>query len=156
MKRNATLPSSLRIVPTRADIIAGTCNSPTKCMYAMALRRMFPSATYVSVNTNCITITLNGVYYHYIIPRKAVKNIVLYDDSKPIDTSKAQITLDLATSRPANYVSTKETREYHRIKSAKRRASPDYVRPDSRETIRGQLARARQAVRKAIEVAHEH
>jgi len=142
MPTKVELPISLRIEPTQADIVAGTCHSPTKCMYAMALRRMFPRATYVSVNSNCVTITLNGIYHHYTIPKRAVKNIILYDDKKPINIAKSKITISLADKRPAAYISTAEVRESHRLRSACYRARPGYVRPDSRTTLRAQLARA--------------
>ena len=137
------LPASMRIKPTHEDVVRGTCNSPTKCMYAMALRRMFPRATYISVNTNCITITLDGIYYHYMLPKKAIKNILLYDDKQEIDLDKSQVTIELRGSKPSAYESTPEVREKHRIKTARRRASPGYIRPETRQTLRGMLTNAR-------------
>jgi hypothetical protein len=146
--RDGTLvmPQNLRLTPTEKDRRLGVCNSPTKCMYALVLRRLFPDATYVSVNPNCVALTLGGQYHHYTMPKKGVLALARFDNSgkdiESLDLKKAEVTLSLAEQRPCAYVSTEATRKYHREKSAQRRADPDYVRPDSRQTVRAQLARS--------------
>ena len=142
MKKKISMPHELDIVPTKEDAITGICNSPTKCMYVLPIRRRFKTATYVAVNPNGITITIDGMYYHYMIPKLAVAKMAEFDNGKPIDVSKAAIRATLANYRMANYESTPEAREYHRLKSARRRADPEYVRPEGRQTLRAIIARS--------------
>lgn len=143
MTKAFRMPQSLRIEPIQEDIVRGTCDHPTKCMYALCLRRMFPSATYVSVNPNCISITIYGMYYHYTVPLKAVKNIADYDDTKIVDLRKAAVTATLAGVRICKYQSTDAVKKYHRERTARKRANPDYVRPESKVTLRRLLSKGR-------------
>ena len=139
------MPPSIRIKPTMADALAGVCNSPTKCMYAICLWRMFPSASHISVNPNCITITMNGRYYHYMLPMKGVLCMSNYDKTGPAITSEeivaAEITVTATYDRKAGYMSTPEVRAKHRIKSAKYRARPEYD-PRSKATLRAIVSRS--------------
>jgi hypothetical protein len=143
------MPHRFTLEPTREDALLGVCNSPQKCMYAKNTWREFPDATYIGVNPNGVTITLGGFYYHYAVPMKAVVSMATYDKVGKLITDselqKAKVTLHLTDVRPCSYVSTPETKEYHRKNSAHRRADPDYVRPDSRNTLRAQVARSRAA-----------
>ena len=142
-KDSTWMPKSLRLRPSQEDVVKGQCNHPTKCMYALCLWRMFPKATYISVNPNCITITIYGFYYHYGIPLNAVKHISEYDENRPIDIRRAAVTATFVGVRACRYQPTAEAKEYYREKSARRRADPDYVRPDSKQTVRGLLAHGR-------------
>jgi len=139
------MPHAFTLAPTRQDVLAGVCNSPTKCMYARCGRRLFPGVTYFGVNPNGVTITYSAMYYHYGVPKKAVAFMARYDqvgkNLTDAELKKAKVTLTLVGVKPSGYTSTEATREYHRKKSAKRRADPDYVRPDSRNTLRAQVAR---------------
>lgn len=139
------MPHSFTLAPIRQDVLAAVCNSPTKCMYAKNGRRLFPGVTYFGVNPNGVTITLNGFYYHYSVPKKAVAFMARFDKIgraiTDAELKKAKVTLTLVGVKPCGYTSTEAVKEYHRKKSAQRRANPDYVRPDSRNTLRAQVAR---------------
>lgn len=139
------MPHEFTVLPTREDALLGVCNSPTKCMYARAIRRRFPNATYVAVNPNEVTITLGGRYYHFRIPRKCVLFMAKYDRLGKLisdsDLKKAKVTLTLTDVKACKYEGTIAVKERHRRNSAVRRADPTYVRPDGRDTLRAQLAR---------------
>lgn len=139
------MPHEFTVAPTREDALLGICNSPTKCMYARAIRRLFPNATYVSVNPNVVTITLAGRYYHFRIPKKCVMYMAKFDRTGKLladtDLKKAKVTLTLTDVKTCKYEGTIAVKERHRQNSAVRRADPSYVRPDSRNTLRAQLAR---------------
>ena len=145
--KSMLMPSRFWLEPTRDDALVGVCNSPQKCMYAMNTRRLFPTASYVGVNPNGVTITLGGFYYHYTVPMRGVAGMATYDkagkDITDAELKKSKVMLHLREVRPCNYVSTPEVKAYHRHNSARRRADPDYVRPDSRNTLRAQVARSR-------------
>jgi len=140
------MPTTIKLEPTADDVRNGVCNSPTKCMYAIFLRRKFPRASNVSVNPNCITITVNGVYYHYTIPMKGVVAMADFDkygnELTAEQIAAAQVTATLANKRKATYISTPEVRAKHRIKSAIYRARPEYD-PRSKATLRAIVARSR-------------
>jgi hypothetical protein len=142
--KSMMMPQRFTLAPTRQDALLGVCNSPRKCMYALCGRRMFPNATWFEVNPNGATVTLGGFYYHYTVPKRAVACMAIYDKTGKFitdsDLKKAKVTLHLADMRACRYESTEAAREYHRKKSARRRADPDYVRPDSRNTLRAQIA----------------
>ena len=139
------MPHAFTLAPTRRDVLVGICKSPTKCMYARAGRRLFPWLTYFGMNPNGATATTGGFYYHYGVPKKAVLSIARFDEFGKLltdaDLKKARVTLTLVGVKPCGYKSTEESREYHRKKSARRRADPNYIRPDSRNTLRAQVAR---------------
>lgn len=135
------MPRTIIMKPSKDDIAAGIHNSPTKCMYAMFLRRLFPKASFIAVNPNGITITLNGQYYHFRISKKTVAKMAEFDKGIEIDPAKAVTEVELIEHHLATYTSTPEAREYHRLKAARRRADPDYVRPDGL-TLRAIVARS--------------
>ena len=143
------MPSRFYLEPTRDDALSGVCNSPQKCMYAMNVRRMFPKATYVGVNPNGVTVTLEGFYYHYTIPMRGVLAMSTFDKAgqgiTDDELKTARVALRLREVRSCSYVSTPEAKAYHRRNSARRRADPNYVRPDSRNTLRAVVARSRPA-----------
>jgi hypothetical protein len=144
------MPHEFTLEPTRQDALLGVCNSPTKCMYAKCAWREFPNSTWIGVNPNGVTITLGGFYYHYGVPKKAVACMAIYDKAGKFitdaDLKKAKVTLHLSNVKPCGYKGTEEVKERHRKNSAKRRADPEYVRPDSKNTLRAQLARSQQGV----------
>jgi hypothetical protein len=149
--RSIKMPAQFTLEPTRQDALTGVCNSPRKCMYAKNTWRLFPGATYVGVNPNGVTITLNGFYYHYAVPKRAVACMAVYDKNGKFitdaDLKKARVTVHLSDVKPCSYNSTEEVKARHRQNSAKRRSDPNYVRPDSKNTLRAQLARSRQGVK---------
>jgi hypothetical protein len=144
--KSIKMPHEFTLEPTRQDALSGTCNSPTKCMYAKAAWRLFSSASWIGVNPNGVTITNGGFYYHYSVPKKAVACMTIYDKNgkfiSDADLKKSKVTLRLTGVKPCSYESTEEVKERHRASSAKRRADPNYVRPDSKNTLRAQLARS--------------
>ena len=139
----SSMPQTIALHPTQIDVDVGVCNSPTKCMYAQYLRRLFPSASYIAVNPNGVTITLDGWYYHYMVPKRTVIKMTEFDNDKNIDVATATARVSLAERRPVTYVSTPAVREYHRQKSARRRADPAHIRPESKQTLRATVARSR-------------
>lgn len=144
-KTATTVKSRITLEPTRLDAIMGVCNSPHKCMYNLTARRIFPSASNITVNPNGLSVTLNGEYHHYKMTMKGVQGMANFDhDGAAISDEKlkkAKITLDYVGSKPASYKGTPTEKEAHRKKSARYRARPGYVRPDGRHTLRAQVAR---------------
>lgn len=132
MKMKA-LPSKLRITLIEDDILNGVCDAPTKCMYAMAIRRIYPQASYVKVNPNGLTITANGKYYRYQIPTKAAKFLLEFDEGKIHNPEDVFMTANLVEVKTANVprVATESERKLHRENSAKLRAEPGYKRVDT-------------------------
>ena len=153
MSKPLRMPRSLWIQPNEEDEALGDNCSPTKCMLALCLRRRFTNASYISVNPNRVTITIDRMYYHYALPNKALEAIVNFDDKKHTEIRKEGVGLTLIDTRFSDYDGTPEARERHRLNSAIRRADPDYVRPDSSQTIRGKLAAARRRRREKEKVA---
>ena len=138
------IPSVITLAPTPGDRDRGVCNSPTKCMFVYPAQRIFPGAR-ITVNPHRLTVSIGGEYHHYGMPRKGVFNVAMYDKRgkamTDAEVKKAVITLHLIGTKKASYKGTKVEKERHRLNSAKRRATPGYIRPDSsRATIRSQLA----------------
>jgi hypothetical protein len=96
----------------------------------------------VAVNPNGVTITIAKHYYHYRIPKKTVVMMVEFDNGKKIDPAKAEVTVQMTDFRPCTYESTPDVKEQHRLRSARRRADPNYIRPDSWRTLRATVARS--------------
>lgn len=77
-------------VDVRSEHIAnGSCKIPQRCMIAIAIKEHHPAISYVSVRTNCITITKrarNGksVRQHWAVPTKVARVIVAFDAGEPI------------------------------------------------------------------------
>lgn len=136
------MPSRITLAPTEEDKLLGVCGSPSKCMYARTLRRLYPSAKHATVNPSGITIVIDGINYHYSIPKKASLIIAQHDvdQKKELDTSKARIVSKLVAKKAA-LKETPEQREKHRIRSKKLRASPGYIRPDSSLSLRARTAK---------------
>lgn len=68
-------------------ITQGECQSPTKCMTAMAIKEANPRASYVSVRANEIRVTERGkpgagktLYKIYHVPTKLARRIHHHDD----------------------------------------------------------------------------
>lgn len=145
-------PMKITLEPTRTDSILGVCNSPHKCMYVFPLRRIFPNAANITVNPNRVSITINKVYHHYGMVLKGVLAMANFDhdgaNMSDADLKKAKITLRYIGSKPASYKGTDAEKEAHRLKSARYRACPGYVRPDRGNTIRAQVARTAKAKQK--------
>lgn len=80
--------SDLKVEVKSEHIATGECASAQKCMIAAAIKAADPTATYVAVRTNGITITHRNkkVSYrrHYLVPLKAARRIVAFDAGEPV------------------------------------------------------------------------
>lgn len=139
------MPQEVLIEPTPLDRDMGVCNSPRKCMLNLTLRRHFPTATFISINPNGATITVDGEYHSFHIPLKGVRIIARFDklgkNLSDEELKKSSFTIVYRNTRPATYKGTDAEKKFHRERSARYRARPDYVRPDGRQTIRAQISR---------------
>lgn len=145
MTSKSKVPSVISLEPTPLDRDMGVCNSPTKCMYNLTARREFPTATHISVQPGYMVVTIDGEYHYYGVPLKGTRTVVEYDKAgknlSDENLKKAKITLHWIRSRKCSYKGTEAEKAYHRKKSARYRATPGYVRPDGKNTIRAQVAR---------------
>lgn len=140
--KKAGMPKFLTVQPTKTEIKDGATTHPTKCMYALAIRRLFPQATFVSVNPNGITVTYKGRYYHYHIPTLAAHALMDFDAKAlgNVDPRDLKMTPTLVSTRPVRDVPERE-KELHRLNSRKRRSDPNYERPDKKRkaTLRARI-----------------
>lgn len=74
------LPKNIKITVLPVDLENAICGSPTSCAIARSLIRSYPSRTYVKVNPNLVTLSINGLTHHFTLPKKALDLIGMNDD----------------------------------------------------------------------------
>jgi hypothetical protein len=152
------MPLEVTLEPTALDRRMGVCGSPDKCMYNLTARRdYFPTATHIRVQPGYMVVTQDGEYHYYGMPLKGTATVAKYDKEgrnlSDADLKKGKITLRWMWSRKCSYKGTAAQKEYHRKKSARYRADPNHVRPDSHNTIRMQVARTHKIKTKTVVIA---
>lgn len=80
----------MKIKVDKRHIVLGQCHVAQKCMIAAAIKDIDPSIAYVSVRTNCITVTKrkgdegDSVREHYAVPTKVARAIIKFDAGEPV------------------------------------------------------------------------
>src|SRR5258708_6721192 len=80
----------MKISVHKKHIDDGKCKLPQKCMIAAAIKDADPYVSYVSVRTNCITITKRksdggpGVRQHFMVPTHAARRIIQFDNGEKV------------------------------------------------------------------------
>lgn len=118
------------LVDVRPEHIAiGDCKSPQRCMIAVAIKENDVTASYVSVRTNCITVTHRrrdgaSVRQHWAVPMKAAKAIVKFDNGEPIRPFSFKSTLiDERILAPIDPKQAKKNLQQTKKRRAKREAA---------------------------------
>lgn len=120
----------IRVVPTAEECKTALPGVATKCMYALALRRAFPTAERVSVDVNGATVTDAGRYWRYRMPKKGGHALLDFDEGKLTPGQKLGVTLTLAEVEAVNVVAkTRERKDQiNKARNARRAAGkPDKV-----------------------------
>lgn len=130
----------MKVEVKQYHIVTGDCKKAQKCMIAMAIKEADKDVSYVSVRTNCITVTKrrkNGdsVRRHFAVPLKAARAIIRFDQGELVKPFSFEP--KLIDEEVIQQISEKE-REASRARTIKRRAR---LKQEGRqETKYGRLA----------------
>lgn len=89
----------IRVAPTDQECSVSMPGRATQCMYATALRRMFPTALRAQVDMFGATVTDSGMYWKYNMTKKGANKLVKFDGREIRPGEDTAITLTLVEVR---------------------------------------------------------
>lgn len=119
------LAKEVTIDVTQPDIDGAQCRRPTRCMIAVALRRILNMAHgYVHITTRGVFITRRSDYREKaFLPKLAARNLILFDDGKPVAPFKFK--LEFLRGTPVVKVSSERRKQINRARAGKPRKAYD-------------------------------
>jgi hypothetical protein len=150
VKITEPLPDKLKFRAIESDLVNAICGSTTHCTFANTVRRTLPTATFVRVMANKVTISLNGILYHYSLPDSVLRLVAQNDDGTlTFSVADRNVTLQIIDRRKAYIDLSPERRAKIRMSEDARKAA-GLVRTYSRNTRIDAAKRAGRARKKLI------
>lgn len=117
---------TIRIEPTQHDCDISMPGKSTQCMYATALRRMFPTALRAQVDMHGATVTDKAKYWRYNMTKKGANKLLKFDGGELAPGEDIGVTLTLVGVRLTSGVSPERQEQINEARRSRAaRGKPD-------------------------------
>lgn len=123
---------TIRVVPTAHECKISMPGRVTQCMYATALRRMFPTALRAQVDLHGATVTDSRRYWRYNMTKKGAAKLLKFDGGELAPGEDISVTLTLCSVKAINKTSEERKAQINaarRARTAKGKPDRKYNKP---------------------------